>query len=94
MQRHSGLRKQLILEEPVGSVVRLEVGSYLLRCMWPGGPPWPRPLGSMLGMGPELYPKVMGTQEGLMLESERSGQAFLCLLWSSSLKPSHRSRGP
>lgn len=70
MQRHGGMRKQLILEELVGSVMRLEVRRYLLRCMWPAGPPWQRPLGSTLGVGLELYPKVMGTQEGLMLESE------------------------
>lgn len=70
MQRHGDMRKQLILEEPVGSVVRLEVGRYLLRCMWPAGPPWQRLLGSMQGVVLELYPKVMGTQEGFMLESE------------------------
>lgn len=60
MQRHGGMRKQLILEELVGSVMRLEVRRYLLRCMWPAGPPWQRPLGSTLGGGSRTVPQSDG----------------------------------
>lgn len=87
MQRHSGTREQLVLEEPAGSEAEkreVPVGMHVASSVSLAKAP-----GCHAG-GFELYPKVMGTQVGFKQESECPGQSFLCLAWSSSLKPPDR----
>ena len=48
MQRHSGIREQLVLQEPAGSEAgekKVPVGG----CMWLAGLPGQGPLGAVLG---------------------------------------------